>query len=339
MNENIAKIIKEMAEKDGYIVGFTSYKRLLRYSNYFNERDERYVNSFENRETNRSYHSENYIVFLFPYLTNDKLDILKTRIHNKEKQGLSIYTLSEDYHNLCRNMMEKYSELLTSEGYKSQILIDTEAISERTASFDAGLGFIGRNGNLINEEYGSYCFIGIISTDAPLETEFKEISDIETVMKEKCSNCNECIKACPAKILGGKYINFNRCLSFLTQCKNLSSNDMAKFEGRLFGCDSCQNVCPYNSFDKIRTSEIKEFESDSSVRNLNDEKLFNINKKEFLELKKYAFSWRGKSLLKRNAAISLIDDGKLKESVNTGSDKLNLEINSYISYRGNINEF
>ena len=337
--DNTIEKLKNKSIEDGILMGFSSFNRLKKYNKYFEERNVDFINPFEvSFEEGDTILKNNYLVFLFPYLTKRKLEILKTRMEDSNvNEGASIYTLSEDYHTLCRNFLEGYSEVLISDGYKAKIVIDISPISERTAAFDANLGFIGKNGILINEIYGSFCFIAIIATDIDLNGYFEKQRDISDVMSSKCKSCNNCIKECPVSILGGKYINTNKCLSFLTQSKNLSNKDLSKFKGRLFGCDTCQIVCPYNKLynaNGLKLSDLEQFELHSEYEDFIDKDLVYLNKKEFNELKKLSFSWRGKSLLQRNAAISLIDKSFDIDFNKFGSEKLKEELASYNKYRG-----
>lgn len=347
------------------LYGITSFKRLLKYKAYFTNRDLKFINPFETniesikdekiREEENSLFLEKYkdkfiISIAFPYLTNKTKDILKEKINNKrESKDLSIYTYSKDYHFIIKFFLDKIINFIKENGYFCEAYSDNNMLLERLIAFDSNIGFIGRNNMIINEKYGSFIYLSEIVTDLDLSFLIKEDecnmesnfesnneNEIESKRDTYCKECNNCIKACPVSILGGKYSNTNKCLSFLTQEKNLESSILNKFNGRIFACDTCQVVCPYNDLDKIKLSELKEFEPLQSLINIKDEKIAYLTKKEFLEIKISALSWRGKTLLQRNALVKMVDEGKEIDFSKINSMNLKEEIEKYIKFKERI---
>jgi len=125
--------------------------------------------------------------------------------------------------------------------------VDSAPVLERTWAQRSGLGWVGKNGNLINKQSGSFYFIATLITDLELQYD-------DAFAKDFCGTCTKCIDACPTDaILPGKVIDGSRCISYFTiELKEmLIPGDMkGKFDGWMFGCDTCQDVCPWNRFAK-----------------------------------------------------------------------------------------
>ena len=134
----------------------------------------------------------------------------------------------------------------------------------------------------------------------PLEEPFKY---------QVCRDCKNCLMACPTKILGPEIYDTNRCLSYITQNKEVTDEDMLLFKGRLFGCDTCQRVCPLNK--GIKTSEIVEFKPRDYMKYPSLEQILDLSNQDFKKYKETSSGWRGKKLLQRNAMIELIRRGKI----------------------------
>ena len=159
--------IKKLAQENGIdYLGFTKVSALAKHADYFKNRDLKYKNDFETEFTEKEklkYQDKYIIVCLFPYITSKTKSILKKRMaEGKTAEGFSIYTISEDYHNVVSLKLNIISEYLKSKGYESESMVDTNPFNERLVAYEAGLGFIGKNGMLINEKLGSFFFIGMI---------------------------------------------------------------------------------------------------------------------------------------------------------------------------------
>ncbi len=119
--------------------------------------------------------------------------------------------------------------------------VDSAPVLDRAWAARSGLGWIGKNSNLISPESGSFFFIGTLIVDIPLQYD-RPITDF-------CGDCTRCIRACPTDaILPGRTINANRCISYLTieNKEEISPEFKGKLQNRVFGCDICQDVCPWN---------------------------------------------------------------------------------------------
>ena len=174
--------------------------------------------------------------------------------HNDEVK-ISKYAYGKDYHEVIREKLNKYIGNLKSEvgDFHGRGFVDSAPVLERTWAQRSGLGWVAKNGNLINKQMGSFFFIATLITDIDL------VAD-EPFAKDYCGTCSRCIDACPTDaILPGKVVDGSKCISYFTiELKEmLIPNEMkGKFENWMFGCDICQDVCPWNRFSKP-TNEIE----------------------------------------------------------------------------------
>lgn len=228
--------------------------------------------------------TENAFVALFPYYV-------------KEQSGnLSLYARGLDYHKVVKNALKPIAEkfiLLGAE--KAYIHCDNGEYNDRKAAFDAGLGFYGKNKMLINEELGSYFFIGQVITDLKFEKNEPQ--------KLSCGDCGKCVEACITGVLKGDF-DAEKCLSDITQRKGELTDkekEFIKMGKSCFGCDACQRVCPYNSF--LETNSFVGFLNDR-ILSLKSLDLEGLSERKFKEkFGNYAFAWRGKKVLQRNLEI------------------------------------
>jgi epoxyqueuosine reductase len=151
------------------------------------------------------------------------------------------YALGDDYHDVLDRLLRKLEAALPP-GVKSWRYVDTGPLSDRTYGAQAGLGWIGKNGMLIDEQDGSYFFIGTLLT--ALE------NDIEsTLVTDRCGTCTRCLDACPTNaILPDRTIDSAHCISYATieHRGPLDPHIAGHLTGNTFGCDICQEVCPWN---------------------------------------------------------------------------------------------
>lgn len=150
-----------------------------------------------------------------------------------------------DYHHTVRVRATLLVEMITRRypGSRCRICVDSAPVLERGFAYASGLGFIGKNNMLIRPDYGSYLFLGEILTTAPLKF-------VEPVpVKNGCGRCARCLEACPTGALEGPFsLNAGKCLSYLTIEKKgpIDRETAEHMLGCFFGCDVCQEVCPYN---------------------------------------------------------------------------------------------
>ncbi|MBC2581515.1 tRNA epoxyqueuosine(34) reductase QueG [Clostridium sp. DJ247] len=296
-------------------VGFTKCRIFTELKDYFEHRKTKeLVNEFEEQEIEKRINPFLYmkdgktiISIAFPYLFNNNfLDHI----------GFSKYTCGRDYHLVVSEYLKKICAYIESLGGEAIYFVDSNSLPERYIAVQAGVGFLGKNNMIITEKYGSYVFLGEIITNIKVE--------IDEPVKNKCGECNLCEKACPTgSIKGGN--NPNICLSYITQKKDIEDHWFSKLSGRMFGCDTCQRVCPYNA--QVQLSKLEQFKPFSFMENVELEELANIDKKTFKE--KYAQTscgWRGKNVLQRNALINIMSQNKC---INLGEIKSSYVKNYY----------
>jgi epoxyqueuosine reductase len=162
---------------------------------------------------------------------------------------ISKYALGQDYHEVIRSKLK-----LLLESIKKNIgeingrgFVDSAPVLERSWAQKSGLGWVGKNGNLINKQAGSFFFIATLITDLDLEYD-------DAFAKDYCGTCTKCIDHCPTEaILPDKVIDGSKCISYFTiELKDALIPDAmkGKFDNWMFGCDTCQDVCPWNRFSK-----------------------------------------------------------------------------------------
>ena len=168
---------------------------------------------------------------------------------------IATYAYGKDYHTVIRQQLTALLEEIKEnigEVY-GRGFVDSAPVLERTWAMRSGLGWIGKNGNLINKQSGSFYFLATLITDLELEYD-------DAFAKDFCGSCTKCIDACPTDaILPDKVVDGSKCISYFTiELKEmLIPGDMkGKFDNWMFGCDTCQDVCPWNRFSKP-TNEIQ----------------------------------------------------------------------------------
>ncbi len=163
------------------------------------------------------------------------------------KTGIALYAWGEDYHSMLEKRAGPLIGLLKKSDPKAAIrfCVDHAPLAERSLAVRAGLGWIGKNGLLITPERGSMVYLAEIITSIPLRED-------NPYAEDHCGECSLCIHACPVSaISGNKLVNSRKCIAFHTNTsKEPIPVDIAmNLGGRIFGCDICQQVCPWNSRD------------------------------------------------------------------------------------------
>ncbi|WP_408009444.1 tRNA epoxyqueuosine(34) reductase QueG [Pseudalkalibacillus sp. A8] len=205
-----------------------------------------------------------------------------------------------DYHDVLRdkmNQLEQYIIKLQPE-VKIASMVDTGELSDRAVAERAGIGWSGKNCATITPEFGSYVYLGELITTIPFEP--------DQPMTDQCGSCNKCVDACPtgALVTGGQ-LDSNKCIAFLTQTKGfLPERYREKLGNRLYGCDTCQQVCPENKGKDFHHHP--EMEPDPVIAKPKLKPLLTISNREFREqFGPVSGSWRGKKPIQRNAIIAL----------------------------------
>jgi len=208
-----------------------------------------------------------------------------------------------DYHFVLQERLSKLADFIKQMIPEAETLtmVDTGPLSDRAVAVRAGLGWIGKNSNLITPEFGSFVYLGELLTNLPLPP--------DKPLENRCTDCSRCITACPmhAIIPGKAIINCQKCLAYQTLTKGFLSDELKEkiaVHPYIYGCDICQLVCPYN---KGKVNDIhEEFKPVDELVNPKVEVFFQLSNKEFKE--KYgqmSGSWRGKKNLERNAILIL----------------------------------
>lgn len=168
------------------------------------------------------------------------------RLGQPERAYISRYALGRDYHKLMRRRLQQLAEriqaLVGPFGYRA--FVDSAPVMERALATRAGLGWIGKNTMLINRQAGSYFFLGELYTDLPLPLD-------SSYEQEHCGRCRACLDKCPTQAFVGPHVlDARRCISYLTiELKGSIPLELRPMMGnRVFGCDDCQLVCPWNRF-------------------------------------------------------------------------------------------
>lgn len=203
---------------------------------------------------------------------------LKHVLNNPEQGYISRYALGRDYHRLMRKRLDmlakKISEAIGEFGYRA--FCDSAPVLEKGIAEKAGLGWIGKHTNVINAKAGSWFFLGEIYTDIPLPID-------EPQIKSHCGSCSACIDICPTQAIIGPYqLDARRCISYLTiELQDIIPVELRSMLGnRIYGCDDCQLMCPWNKFAKY-TAE-KDFHSRHQLHAPQLIDLFSWTEEEFL---------------------------------------------------------
>jgi len=206
-----------------------------------------------------------------PAISRDILD-------NPALGFVSRYALGRDYHKLLRNRLQKLADKIAGEigpfGYRA--FVDSAPVLEKAIAEKAGLGWIGKHSNLINRRAGSWFFLGEIYTDLPLP--------LDQPATPHCGQCRACLDVCPTQAIVAPYrVDARRCVSYLTiELHGSIPTELRPLIGnRIYGCDDCQLICPWNRFAKL--SAETDFKPRHGLDNGTLVELFNWSEDEFLK--------------------------------------------------------
>ncbi len=248
---------KELARKEGFdLISFLRprdymtaefFKKWLE-ANFHGEMEymARHLDAIQNIEKIFDGHGT-IIVLAASYFTFS----LKKFMNNPDRALISKYAWGRDYHKVLKKKLKRVLRELDLHG---KIYVDTGPILERELAYRAGFGWIGKNAMLINKNFGSYLFLSEVILKEKLE------ADEEQIHTDLCYNCTRCIDACPTgAIVKPRLINANLCIGYLTvEYKGVIPEELREKMGNwVFGCDICQEVCPYNQ--KIPATRIEDF--------------------------------------------------------------------------------
>lgn len=191
---------------------------------------------------------------------------------------ISKYAYGKDYHDVIRGKLNEFLHSIRSAigDFNGRGFVDSAPVLERAWAQKSGLGWIGKNGNLINKKNGSFFFIATLITDLDLKAD-------DGYAKDYCGSCTKCIDACPTEaILPEKVVNGSKCISYFTiELKEtlIPEKMKGKFDNWIFGCDVCQDVCPWNRFSTPH--QTNSFEPKAAI--------FEMSEREWNELSEEKF--------------------------------------------------
>lgn len=231
------------------------------------------------------------------------LNYFPESFQNTDSPKIAKYAYGNDYHEVIREKLNHFLFLLRQQigEINGRGFVDSAPVLERSWAQKSGLGWIGKNGNLINKKQGSFFFIASLITDLALNAD-------EAGIKDYCGTCTRCIDECPTDaILPDKIVDGSKCISYFTiELKDALIPEKMKgtFDNWLFGCDVCQDVCPWNSFSK--KNNVNEFNATNEVlhftkkdwEEITEEKFKIIFKNSPLKRSKYAGIKRNLQFLK-----------------------------------------
>jgi epoxyqueuosine reductase len=211
---------------------------------------------------------------------------------------ISKYAYGEDYHFVVKNKLKSLLAIIQTEigNVNARVFVDSAPIMEKAWAQQSGLGWIGKNANLINQQNGSFFFLAEIIIDIDLS--------YDAPVTDHCGTCTKCIDACPTEAIVAPYVvDGSKCISYFTiELKNEFPKEMkGKFDNWMFGCDICQDVCPWNKFAKPHQENLFEPSND----------LLSMSKREWQEITQETFQ-----VLFKNSAVKRTKFEGLKRNIN-----------------------
>ncbi|MGO2294283.1 tRNA epoxyqueuosine(34) reductase QueG [Psychroflexus halocasei] len=247
--EKHSQLIKKKAEKYGFISCGISKAEFLeeeapRLENWLNNNANGKMQYMENHFDKRLDPSElvegakSVVSLLYNYFPeeNQKENTFK----------VSKYAYGQDYHHVIKKKLRMMMEELNEEigEINGRVFVDSAPVLEKAWAAKSGLGWIGKHSNLLTKQRGSFYFISELIIDLPLA--------YDTPVTDHCGSCTKCIDACPTQAITPYQVDGSKCISYLTieLKEEIPSDFKNKFEDWMFGCDICQDVCPWNRFSK-----------------------------------------------------------------------------------------
>ena len=211
---------------------------------------------------------------------------------------ISKYAYGDDYHFVVKNKLKSLLAIIQTEigDVNARVFVDSAPIMEKAWAQQSGLGWIGKNANLINQQNGSFFFLAEIIIDIDLR--------YDAPVTDHCGTCTKCIDACPTEAIVAPYVvDGSKCISYFTiELKNEFPKEVkGKFDNWMFGCDICQDVCPWNKFAKPHQEKL--FQPSTT--------LLSMNKKEWEEITAETFQ-----VLFKNSAVKRTKFEGLKRNIN-----------------------
>jgi len=245
------------------------------------------------------------------YLPETKEQINQV-IDSPIKAFISRYALGRDYHKIMRNKLQKLAHKIEAEtgqfGYRA--FVDSAPILEKAIAEKAGLGWIGKHSNVINRKAGSWFFLGEIYTDIDLP--------VDQVASSHCGQCKACLDICPTQAIIAPYqVDARLCISYLTieLHGSIPEHLRSSIGNRIYGCDDCQLICPWNRFARLSTE--KDYSPRHNLNNSQLTELFSWSEQEFLKkMEGSAIRRIGHTRWLRNIAVALGNSKPSDQAIN-----------------------
>ena len=226
------------------------------------------------------------------------------RSNSNSELKISNYAWGDDYHDLLKKRLYRLLNWIheTHPDVKGIACVDTSPVMEKVWAQKAGLGWQGKHTNLISKDYGSWLFLGELVLDLALECDIPFVEDL-------CGSCTACIDACPTSALGEYKIDSGKCISYRSiEHRGEFNSDESELDGWIYGCDICQEVCPWNQKFSQASSEIS-FYPRQEIIDWTDSDWATLDEKGFRKLFKGSAVKRTKySGLKRNIQQNLDEE-------------------------------
>ena len=190
------------------------------------------------------------------------LNYYPSELQNEDSYKISKYAYGQDYHHVIKEKLKELLHFIQTEigEVSGRAFVDSAPVLDKAWAAKSGLGWVGKNSNLITQKVGSFYFIAELIIDLELE--------YETATTDHCGSCTACLDACPTEAIVAPYVvDGSKCISYFTiELKdNLPQEMKGKFDDWMFGCDVCQDVCPWNRFSKPHNEPL--FQTNSDILN------------------------------------------------------------------------
>ena len=214
--------------------------------------------------------SKSVVSLLFNYYPQEHI------LHDEQDFKISKYAYGRDYHKVIKKKLKQFMLAIQEEvgEVNGRAFVDSAPVMDKAWAKRSGLGWQGKNGNLIVHKEGSFFFISELIIDLPLE--------YDNPIRDFCGNCRLCIDACPTDALSEAYVvDANRCISYLTiELKDAMPTSLKnKMDNWIFGCDVCQDVCPWNKRSKPHNQN--DFNPKEELKNMDVQKWKEITEEVF----------------------------------------------------------
>lgn len=301
------QIVIDEAKKIGFVlIGFAPYRLLKKEIQYYEE----WINKGYNADMNyleKNIDKREDVKNILPdaqSVISLGLNYQTNEVHSNQNGfgKISRYAWGKDYHLI---MWKKLDELISElkkidHNFEAKSYVDTGPVMDKTWAVNVGLGWLGKHTNVINREIGSSFFIATIITNCSFEP--------SQIVTDHCGSCTACIDACPTDAIFNEYqLDASKCISYLTieNKGEIPIEFKGKFDNWLFGCDICQDVCPWNKKFSITTS-VNEFFPTNNNKEISLNEVIEMTQDEFSKRFKNSPIKRTKlNGLKRNAKFLL----------------------------------